>query len=86
MIKIIPLSALELEPGLEEQFWEARVWKELEAIDDPAVLKEAIRALLSLCTKRQGVIKGLVKFQLMELGRAIQIPEDEMCLPEGKDD
>jgi hypothetical protein len=77
MLKIIPLSDLELEPTLEDKFWEARVWKELEAINDPKVLKEAIQALLSLCTKRQGVIKGLVKFQMMELGRMIEMPEEE---------
>jgi len=85
MIKIIPLSELELEPTLEDKFWEARVWKELEDCNDPAILREAVKALLALCTKRQGVIKGLVKFQLLELGRAIQIPENENILPETED-
>lgn len=86
MLKIIPLSQLELEPGLEEQFWKAKIWNELESCEDKKVLKEAIKALLDLCVKRQGVIKGLVKFQLLELGRAIQIPDDEMCLPGTEDE
>jgi hypothetical protein len=86
MLKIIPLSQLELEPGLEEQFWKAKVWADLESCNDTKVLKEAISALLDLCVKRQGVIKGLVKFQLMELGRSIQLPAEEMCLPAGEDE
>ncbi len=85
MIKIIPLSELELEPTLEDKFWEARVWKELETCNDPAVLREAVKALLELCTKRQGIIKGLVKFQLLELGRAIQIPEENKILPQAEE-
>jgi hypothetical protein len=81
MLKIIPLSQLELEPGLEEQFWKAKIKSSLESCDDPIVLKEAIDALLELCVKRQGVIKGLVKFQLIELGRSIQLGNNDICLP-----
>jgi hypothetical protein len=38
----------------------ARLSKEIEAVDDPKVLKEAALKLLQLAVHRQAVIRGLV--------------------------
>jgi len=45
---------------LEDEFMIARLSKEIEAVDDPKVLKEAALKLLQLAVHRQAVIRGLV--------------------------
>jgi hypothetical protein len=45
---------------LEDEFMIARLSKEIEAVDDPKVLKEAALKLLQLAVHRQAVIRSLV--------------------------
>lgn len=45
---------------LEDEFMIARLSKEIEAVDDPKVLKEAALKLLELSVHRQAVIRGLI--------------------------
>ena len=45
---------------LEDEFMIARLSKEIEAVDDAPVLKEAALKLLQLAVHRQAVIRGLV--------------------------
>jgi hypothetical protein len=45
---------------LEDEFMIARLSKEIEAVDDPKILKEAALKLLQLAVHRQAVIRGLV--------------------------
>jgi len=45
---------------LEDEFMIARLSKEIEAVDDPKVLKEVALKLLQLAVHRQAVIRGLV--------------------------
>jgi hypothetical protein len=45
---------------LEDEFMIARLSKEIEAVDEAAVLKEAALKLLQLSVHRQAVIRGLV--------------------------
>jgi len=45
---------------LEDEFMIARLSKEIEAVEDPKILKEAALKLLQLSVHRQAVIRGLV--------------------------
>ena len=45
---------------LEDEFMIARLSKEIEAVEDPKILKEAALKLLQLAVHRQAVIRGLV--------------------------
>ena len=45
---------------LEDEFMITRLSKEIEAVDDPKILKEAALKLLQLAVHRQAVIRGLV--------------------------
>ena len=46
---------------LEDEFLIARLTKEIEAVDDPAILQQAALKLLQLAVQRQAVIRGLCK-------------------------
>ena len=56
---------------LEDEFMIARLSKEIEAVDDPKILKEAALKLLQLAVHRQAVIRGLV-------GRVAKLEGDAM--------
>ena len=45
--------------SLEDDFLIAKLTKEIEAVDDPDVLKSAALKLLQLAVHRQAVIRGL---------------------------
>jgi len=60
-IKYIPLTALQIEPTLDDKFWEEKVKRSIQDCDSVSALKEMATLLVRIATQRQGVIRGLVQ-------------------------
>lgn len=78
--KLIPLSKLELSPGLDDLFWKERIQRAINETTSVDTLKQYTTLLLGLCTQRQGVIKGLVKELLTT--KNLKIDDSELANPE----
>lgn len=46
--------------SLEDEFLQAKITKELEAVSDPDVLREGALKLLQLAVQRQAIIRNLI--------------------------
>jgi hypothetical protein len=57
----IPLSAFDIEPSLNDKFWEKKVKRSIQDSTSVKELREIATLLVTIATQRQGVIKGLVK-------------------------
>lgn len=60
-IKHVPLSKFEIEPSLDDKFWEEKVKRSIQECNSVVALKEMATLLLRIATQRQGIIKGLAK-------------------------
>jgi hypothetical protein len=57
----VPLAKFEIEPSMEDKFWEEKVKRSIEECNSVGALKEMAILLAKIATQRQGIIKGLVK-------------------------
>lgn len=57
----VPLSKFEIEPSLDDKFWEEKTKRLIQDCNSVSQLKEIATHLLRLSTSRQGAIRGLVK-------------------------
>lgn len=57
----VPLSAFDIEPSLNDKFWEEKVKRSIQDSTSVKELREIATLLVTIATQRQGVIKGLVK-------------------------
>ena len=57
----VPLSKFEIEPSLDDKFWEEKVKRSIQECNSVSALKEMATLLARIATQRQGVIRGLVK-------------------------
>ena len=57
----VPLSKFEIEPSLDDKFWEEKVKRSIQECNSVSALKEMATLLARIATQRQGIIKGLVK-------------------------
>lgn len=57
----VPLSKFELEPSLDDMFWEEKIKRSIQECNSISALKEMATLLARIATQRQGVIRGLVK-------------------------
>jgi hypothetical protein len=78
--KLIPLSTLELNPGLDDLFWKEKIQRAINETTSIDILKQYSTLLLGLCTQRQGVIKGLTKELLTT--KNLKIDDSELINPE----
>jgi hypothetical protein len=60
-IKYVPLSKFQIEPTLDDKFWEEKVKRSIQDCDSVSALKEIATLLARIATQRQGVIRGLVQ-------------------------
>ena len=60
-IKYVPLSKFQIEPTLDDKFWEEKVKRSIQDCDSVSALKEIATLLARIATHRQGVIRGLVQ-------------------------
>tara|TARA_R110000868_G_scaffold355336_1_gene616822 strand:+ start:120 stop:386 length:267 start_codon:yes stop_codon:yes gene_type:complete len=57
----VPLSKFDIEPSLNDKFWEEKVKRSIKDSTSVKELREIATLLVTIATQRQGVIKGLVK-------------------------
>jgi hypothetical protein len=79
-IKYIPLTALQIEPTLDDKFWEEKVKRSIQDCDSVSVLKEMATLLVRIATQRQGVIRGLVQDLFIFNNKSVD--ENDLANPE----
>ena len=79
-IKYIPLTALQIEPTLDDKFWEEKVKRSIQDCDSVSALKEMATLLVRIATQRQGVIRGLVQDVFIFNNKSVD--ENDLANPE----
>jgi len=79
-IEYVSLEKFQIEPTLDDRFWEEKVKRSIEDCDSVSALKEMATLLLRIATQRQGVIRGLV--QDMFIFQNVSINQDEIANPQ----
>jgi hypothetical protein len=57
----VPLSKFDIEPSIDDLFWEEKIKRSIQECNSVSALKEMATLLARICTQRQAVIRGLVK-------------------------
>jgi hypothetical protein len=78
-IKYVSLSEFQIEPTLDDKFWEEKVKRSIQECNSVSALKEMATLLAQIATTRQGCIRGLV--QDMFIFREIAIDQDDIANP-----
>ena len=81
-IKYVPLSQFQIEPTLDDKFWEEKLKRTIQECNSVSTLKEIATLLARIATQRQGVIRGLV--QDMFIFNNVAIEQDDLANPQVK--
>jgi hypothetical protein len=81
-IKYTSLSQFQIEPSMEDKFWEEKLKRSIEECNSVSALKEMATLLARIATQRQGIIRGLV--QDMFIFNNIAVEQDDLTNPEIK--
>jgi len=79
-IKYVSLEKFQIEPTLDDKFWEEKVKRSIQDCDSVSALKEMATLLVRIATQRQGIIRGLV--QDMFIFQNVSINQDEIANPQ----
>lgn len=79
-IKYVPLSKFQIEPSMEDKFWEEKIKRSIEECNSVSALKEMATLLARIATQRQGVIRGLV--QDMFIFNNVAIEQEDLTNPD----
>lgn len=60
-IKYVPLAKFQIEPTLDDKFWEEKIKRSIQECNSLTEVKEMAILLAKIATQRQGVIRGLVQ-------------------------
>lgn len=60
-IKTVPLSQFDINPSIDDMFWQEKMLRHIKDCNSVSELKEMATLLTKIATQRQGVIRGLVK-------------------------
>jgi len=77
-----PLQKFDIEPSINDMFWEETVKRSIQECNSINTLKEMATLLARIATQRNGVIKGLVKD--MKLFNGVSINMNDLANPEIK--
>lgn len=83
-IKYVPLSQFQIEPSLDDKFWEEKLKRTIQECNSVSTLKEIATLLARIATQRQGVIRGLV--QDMFIFNNVSINQDDLANPQVESD
>jgi hypothetical protein len=83
-IKYVPLSQFQIEPSLDDKFWEEKLKRTIQECNSVSALKEIATLLARIATQRQGVIRGLV--QDMFIFNNVSINQDDLANPQVESD
>ena len=79
-IKYVPLSQFQIEPSLDDKFWEEKLKRTIQECNSVSTLKEIATLLARIATQRQGVIRGLV--QDMFIFNNVAVNQDDLANPQ----
>ena len=79
-IKYVPLTKFQIEPSMEDKFWEEKVKRSIDECNSVSTLKEMATLLARIATQRQGVIRGLV--QDMFIFNNVSVEQDDLANPD----
>ena len=79
-IKYVPLTKFQIEPSMEDKFWEEKVKRSIDECNSVSTLKEMATLLARIATQRQGVIRGLV--QDMFIFNNVSVEQDNLANPD----
>jgi hypothetical protein len=83
-IKYVPLSQFQIEPSLDDKFWEEKLKRTIQECNSVSTLKEIATLLARIATQRQGVIRGLV--QDMFIFNNVAVNQDDLANPQVESD
>ena len=75
----VPLNAFDIEPSLNDKFWEEKVKRSIQDSTSVKELREIAMLLVTIATQRQGIIHGLVKD--IKLFNKVEINSNEFSNP-----
>ena len=78
-IKYVPLSQFQIEPSIDDKFWEEKLKRSIQECNSVSELKEMAILLAKIATQRNGVIRGLV--QDMFIFNNVAINQDDIANP-----
>jgi hypothetical protein len=78
----IPLHKFDIEPSIDDLFWEEKIKRSIQECNSVSALKEMATLLARIATQRQGIIKGLVKD--IHIFNNVLIDSNEIANPEIK--
>jgi hypothetical protein len=78
-IKYVPLTKFQIEPSMDDKFWEEKVKRSIQECNSIGALKEMATLLLRIATQRQGVIRGLA--QDIFIFNKMAIDQDDLANP-----
>jgi hypothetical protein len=81
-IKYVPLSQFQIEPSMDDRFWEEKIKRSIDECNSVSTLKEMATLLARIATQRQGVIRGLV--QDMFIFNNVAVEQEDLTNPEVK--
>lgn len=79
-IKYVPLSKFQIEPSMEDKFWEEKIKRSIDECNSVSALKEMATLLARIATQRQGVIRGLV--QDMFIFNNVAVEQEDLTNPD----
>ena len=79
-IKYVPLSKFQIEPSMEDKFWEEKIKRSIDECNSVGALKEMATLLARIATQRQGVIRGLV--QDMFIFNNVAVEQEDLTNPD----
>ena len=79
-IKYVSLSKFQVEPTLDDKFWEEKIKRHVQECTSLSEVKEVATLLARIATQRQGVIRGLV--QDMFIFQNVSINEEDIANPD----
>lgn len=81
-IKYVPLTQFQIEPTIDDKFWEEKIKRTIQDCDSVRDLKEIATLLARIATQRQGVIRGLVQDIFIFNNKAVD--QNDLANPEVK--
>lgn len=78
----IPLHKFDIEPSMDDLFWEEKIKRSIQDCNSVSTLKEMATLLARIATQRQGVIRGLIKD--INVFNNVLIDNNEFANPEVK--
>ena len=79
-IKYVPLTKFQIEPSMEDKFWEEKIKRSIDDCNSVSTLKEMATLLARIATQRQGVIRGLV--QDMFIFNNVAVEQEDLTNPD----